>query len=204
MRNAIGFLKIKETDFVGSTPHSKYQFLILGQFAEATKISILSNDQTCHLCIVGSIVFRCLALLKLQIWIWVVLLCVKFGKNLFSEDIWDIENFTFLIQFFEMVWATIHKLFRKSSAGCLPMIAHDAMVPNYFHFFSSLAPYFTCNDSDPVQIWSHVSRRLGAARLGIQDALSYPEWHGYFWIPFVGFWNVFVWIWGTYKWLLLT
>ena len=33
---------------------------------------------------------------------------IKFGKNLFSEDIWDL-NFTFLIQLFEMVWATIHK-----------------------------------------------------------------------------------------------
>ena len=58
------------TDFVVvSTPHFNCQFLFLGQFAEATKISILSNDQTCHLCNVGPIVF------------------FKFGKNLFSEDI---------------------------------------------------------------------------------------------------------------------
>ena len=68
--------------------------------------------------------------------------------------------------------ATIHELCRKSSAGCLPMIAHNAMA--FLFFF--LAPYFTCNDSDPVQIWSHLSR---SARLGIQDALSYPESHGY-------------------------
>ena len=41
MRNLIGFLKIQETDFVVSTPQSNCQFLILGQFGEATKISIL-------------------------------------------------------------------------------------------------------------------------------------------------------------------
>ena len=57
MRNSIGFLKIKETDFVGRTHQSKCQFLFLGRFGEATKISILSNDQTCLLCKVGSIVY---------------------------------------------------------------------------------------------------------------------------------------------------
>ena len=57
MRNSIGFLKIKETGFVVSTHQSNCQFLILGRFGEATKISILSNDQTCLLCKVGSIVY---------------------------------------------------------------------------------------------------------------------------------------------------
>ena len=57
VRNLTGSLKIKETDFVVSTPHSNCQFLILGQFAEATKILIISNDQTCNLCNVGSIVY---------------------------------------------------------------------------------------------------------------------------------------------------
>ena len=57
MRNSIGFLKIKETDFVGSTHQSNCQFFILGRFGEATKISILSNDQTFLLCKVGSIVY---------------------------------------------------------------------------------------------------------------------------------------------------
>ena len=52
-----GCLKIKGTDFVVSTPPSNCAFLILGQFAEATKISIISNDQTGHLCNVGSMVF---------------------------------------------------------------------------------------------------------------------------------------------------
>ena len=55
--NLIGSLKIKETDFVASTLHSNCQFLIIGQFGEATKISILFNNQTCHLCNVGSIVY---------------------------------------------------------------------------------------------------------------------------------------------------
>ena len=58
MGNLICSLKIKETEFVVSTPHSNCQFLLLGLFAKATKISILSNDQTCHLCNVGSIQFN--------------------------------------------------------------------------------------------------------------------------------------------------
>ena len=57
MENLIGSLKIKETDFVVSTPPSNCEFLILWQFAEAAKISILSNDQTSHLCNVESMVF---------------------------------------------------------------------------------------------------------------------------------------------------
>ena len=57
MRNLIGFLKIQETDFVVSTQHFNCQFFILGQFGEATKISILSNNRTFHLCNVGSIVY---------------------------------------------------------------------------------------------------------------------------------------------------
>ena len=52
--NLIGSLKIKETDFVVCSPHSNCQFLIFGKFGEAEKISILSDDQTCHLCKVGS------------------------------------------------------------------------------------------------------------------------------------------------------
>ena len=57
MGNLIGSLKIKETDFVVSTLHSNCQFLMLGQFAEATKILILSNDPKCHLYNVGSMVY---------------------------------------------------------------------------------------------------------------------------------------------------
>ena len=45
MRNSIGFLKIKETDFVVSTQLSKRQFFIIGRFGEAMKILIISNDQ---------------------------------------------------------------------------------------------------------------------------------------------------------------
>ena len=75
-----------------------------------------------------------------------------------------------------MVWATIHKLCRKCRAGCLPMIAHAAMVPNYFYcsFFPwhHIVHVMTQIQSD--HMW------VGAARLGIQDALSYPESHGYF------------------------
>ena len=54
----IGSLRIKETEFVLSTPHFDCPFLILGKLGEATKISIYSNDQTCHLCNVGSIVYE--------------------------------------------------------------------------------------------------------------------------------------------------
>ena len=59
MGNLIGSLKIAETDFVKfvlkmstplSSPHSNCQFLIIGKFGEATKISIVSNDQTRYLC----------------------------------------------------------------------------------------------------------------------------------------------------------
>ena len=57
MGNLIGTLKIKKTGFVVSTLHSNCQFLILGQFGEATKISILSNYQACCLCNVASIVY---------------------------------------------------------------------------------------------------------------------------------------------------
>ena len=57
MTNSIGSLKIKETDVVVSTSQSNCQFLILGRFGEAAKISIHSNDQTCHPCKVGSIVY---------------------------------------------------------------------------------------------------------------------------------------------------
>ena len=97
---------------------------------------------------------------------------IKFGKNLFSEDIWDIENFTFLIHLFEMVWATIHKICRNSSAGCLPMIAHVDMVPNYFHFSFFLGAVFY---SDPVRIWSHVSRSCTAGYSGCL-VLSWVPW----------------------------
>ena len=34
----------------------------------------------------------------------------------------------------------MHKICRKSSAGCLPMIAYVDMVPNYFHFSFFLVP----------------------------------------------------------------
>ena len=77
-----------------------------------------------------------------------------------------------------MVWATIHKICdkicRKSSAGCLPMIADVDLVPNYFHFsffpWHSILHGMTKNGSD--HMW------VGAARLGIQDALSYSDSHG--------------------------
>ena len=60
MENLICSLKIIETDFVVSTPHPNCQFLILGKFGdngEASKIQTLSNDQTCHLCNEGPIVY---------------------------------------------------------------------------------------------------------------------------------------------------
>ena len=43
--------------FVASLPFSNCQFIIIGKFEEATKIPILSNDQPCHLCDVGPIVY---------------------------------------------------------------------------------------------------------------------------------------------------
>ena len=108
---------------------------------------------------------------------------VKISSQKTMPDIWDIENFTLLIQLFEMVWATIHKLCRKSSAGCLPMVAltracwHGSQLFPFLFF--SLAPYFTCNDADPVRIWSHVSRSCTA---GIPLAgclvLSWVTWVG--------------------------
>ena len=41
-----------------------------------------------------------------------------------------------------MVLASIHEMCRKSSAGCLPMITHVDMVPNYFHFSFFLGTVF--------------------------------------------------------------
>ena len=41
-----------------------------------------------------------------------------------------------------MVLASIHEMCRKSSAGCLLMIAHVDMVPNYFHFSFFLCSVF--------------------------------------------------------------
>ena len=56
MGNLIGSLKIAGIDFVVSTPHSNSQFLIIGNFGEATIVSNESgNDHICHLCKVGSI-----------------------------------------------------------------------------------------------------------------------------------------------------
>ena len=66
MGNLIGSLKIAETDFVKfvlkmstplSSPHSNCQFLIIGKFGEATKISIFFKNQTCHLCNAQSIIY---------------------------------------------------------------------------------------------------------------------------------------------------
>ena len=49
---------VKEMDFVVSSAHSNCQFLILCKFGGATKISFFYNDQTCHLCNVGSIAYE--------------------------------------------------------------------------------------------------------------------------------------------------
>ena len=42
---------------IGSLKLKKWILWLAHQYGEATKISILSNDQTCHLCKVGSIVY---------------------------------------------------------------------------------------------------------------------------------------------------
>ena len=74
-----------------------------------------------------------------------------------------------------MIWATIHTICRKSSPGCLPIIVHVDMVSNYFHlsFFPlhSILHAMTQSRYRSDHMW------VGAARLGIQDALSYPESH---------------------------
>ena len=60
MGTRIGCWKIKETNFAVSTRHSDYPLgplLILGKFGEAAKKWIYSNNQTCHLCNVGSILY---------------------------------------------------------------------------------------------------------------------------------------------------
>ena len=55
MGNLIGSLMIKETVFVVITLRCDCPLLILGKLGETTKISIHSDDQTCHLCNLGSI-----------------------------------------------------------------------------------------------------------------------------------------------------
>ena len=65
-----------------------------------------------------------------------------------------------------------------ASAGCLPMIAHDAMVPNYFQL--SFFPWRRILHVMTQIRYKSDHMWVGAARLGIQDAMSYPESHGYF------------------------
>ena len=155
-----------------STPHSNCQFLILGKFAEATKILIISNDQTCHLC---NGVFDILHSWSYRFELGLSCYAIKFGKNLFSEDIWDNENFTFLIQLFEMVLATTY--IKCVESPVLVACQWSRMLtwfPIISILFFSLAPYFTCNNSDPVRIWSNVSRSCTA---------GYPGWPVLFWVP---------------------
>ena len=68
-----------------------------------------------------------------------------------------------------MVLAIIH--------ACLPMIVHVDMVPNYFHF--SFFPWRRILHAMTQIRYGSDQMCVGAARLGIQDALSYPESHGY-------------------------
>ena len=61
---------------------------------------------------------------------------VKISSQKTFEN-WQVENFTFIIQLFEMVWATIHKLYQKSSAGHYWLLANVRVCwhgSNYFHF----------------------------------------------------------------------
>ena len=64
---------------------------------------------------------------------------------------------------------------RKSSAGRLPMIVHDAMVPNFFHF--SFFPWRRILHVMTQIRYGSDHMRVGAARLGIQDGLFYSESH---------------------------
>ena len=122
--------------------------------------------------------------MKLQIWIWgnfgLCSTAIELGKNLFSEDILDFENFTCIFHLFELEWATMHKLCWKSGGGCLPVIAHVDM----FRFFSispfSLAQYFTLNDSDHERIWSLGSRSCTAGYPGC------PVLSILFWVTYIG------------------
>ena len=93
-------------------------------FWQDMKISIFSNDQTCYLIDVRSIIYSISCSHQSTDWIGLCGKAIEFGKKFFSEDlqVWDIENFTFIIQLFEEVWAAIHKLCRKCSGVCLPMI----------------------------------------------------------------------------------
>ena len=78
-----------------------------------------------------------------------------------------------------MVWATIHQLCRKSSGGCLPMIAHVDIVPIKFHFYffpwRRILHYTTQNLRSRVRISSHVSQSCTAGYPGC-SVLCWVTW----------------------------
>ena len=82
-----------------------------------------------------------------------------------------ISQFHFPNSTFWKVWATstIHKTCRKSSAGCLPMIAHVDMVPKYFHF--SFFPWCRIlHAMTQIRYWSdHMW-------VGLSCTAGYPGW----------------------------
>ena len=124
-------------------PTFQWSFLILGNFGEAMKISIISNDQTCYLINVGSIIYSISCSRETT--------DVNFGcavmqsnsvKISSQKTIETLKFFTFIIQLFEIEWTTIHELCRKSSGGCLPMDRgcwHCSKLPIIFDFSFPLA-----------------------------------------------------------------
>ena len=77
--------------------------------------------------------------MKSHIWIGLCSYAIEIGKILFSEDSWDDENFTFIInQLFAIPWTTIHKLIKKSGRGWFPTITMFTWFPLFsnFLFFS--------------------------------------------------------------------
>ena len=124
MGNSIGSLKIKDW-FFGWAHLIPIVISNSQEFREATKISILSNDQTRHLfkVLVGSMIYSTSCSHET---IDLNLGCAWMRLNsLLSEDVWDVENFTITIQLFGIVWTTISK---SSSRCCLPTTSHVDIV----------------------------------------------------------------------------
>ena len=85
----------------------------------------------------------------------------------------------------EMVWATLHKLCRKVACQWSRMLTWFQLFCISLFF---LLPYFTCYDSDPVRIWSHLSRSCtvgypGCTQMHCPLMSHMGTWNNYFIVP---------------------
>ena len=101
-------------------------------------------------------------------------------QNFRKRHLCEIENCTFMIQLFEMVWATIHvKSTAVVASTCLPMIAHVDMVPIIFHFRVSFSRWLRILHSTTQLQYGSDRIWVRDARLGIHYGPSNAHLHTY-------------------------